>query len=327
MWFGLAKEGTLSDSGLTIGVIGAGRLGREHVRVYKESDSVKKVFVYDQIADRAKEVAEKYGAAYSDSLEALIADCEAVSICTPASNHYEVASMAFEKGLDVMVEKPIAATCSEAKAMIEKAAEYDAVLQVGHIERFNGAFEAASELIDHPRFIESHRLGTFSIRGTDVSVVQDLMIHDIDLILSMLWYTDVSEVRASGASVLTESPDIVNTRIEFENGCVANVTASRISREPLRKIRFFQTNRYISVDLRNKDVEAFEKATPVGRNGDNGIESRFFRRIPVEVDRAEPLKKEIDAFLNSVKTRSKPPVTGEEALKALEVAEMILENL
>ncbi|MGD1048229.1 MAG: Gfo/Idh/MocA family oxidoreductase [Candidatus Krumholzibacteriaceae bacterium] len=309
------------------GVIGTGRLGREHARVYASLGEVEGVRVYDRDPSRAEAVAAEHGAVPCGTIEELLAGCDAVSICTPATHHHAAAASAFEAGVHVLVEKPIASDTAAARDMIERARSNGCILQVGHIERFNGAFEAARGLLKRPLFIESHRLGTFSPRGTDVSVVQDLMIHDIDLILTVLAGDPIAELRASGAGVLTGAPDIVNARIEFAGGCVANVTASRISREPLRKIRFFEENRYVSVDLREKSVEAFEKAPFPDLSGDASDPERFIRRIAVEIDGTEPLRKEILSFLAAVRGEAAPAVTAEEGFEALRVAERVLESI
>jgi predicted dehydrogenase len=309
------------------GVIGAGRLGREHTRVYSSLETVGRVNVYDRDPARAEAVAQEHGAKACATIEELLADCDAVSICTPATHHYEAASSAFDAGVHVLVEKPIASDTAAARDMIARAGSKGCVFQVGHIERFNGAFEAARTLIKRPRFIEAHRLSVFSPRGIDVSVVQDLMIHDIDLILTILAGDSIADLRASGAGVLTPAPDIVNARIEFASGCVANVTASRISREALRKIRFFEENRYVSVDLREKSVEAFEKTGNV-ESADGVLDpGLIIRSIPVEIDRSEPLRKEIVSFLAAVRGEAAPAVSGEEGFEALEVAERVLESI
>lgn len=309
------------------GVIGTGRLGREHARVYASLETVERLSVYDRDPARAEAVAKEHGARPCASIEALLAECDAVSICTPATHHHAAATSAFDAGVHVLVEKPIASDTAAARDMIARAASNGCVFQVGHIERFNGAFEAASTLIRHPRFIEAHRLSVFSPRGIDVSVVQDLMIHDIDLILKVLAGDRITELRASGAGVLTGAPDIVNARIEFAGGCVANVTASRISREPLRKIRFFEASRYVSVDLREKSVEAFEKIGDPDRVPGGLDPARLIRAMSVEIDRSEPLRKEIVSFLAAVRGETGPAVTGEEGLAALGVAERVLESV
>ncbi len=309
------------------GVIGTGRLGREHARVYASLDSVDRVLVYDRESARADAVAREHGVERCASIETLLAGCDAVSVCTPATDHHAAVAAAFERGVHVLVEKPIASDTASARDMIARASSRGCVFQVGHIERFNGAFEAARAIIKRPRFIEAHRLGVFSPRGIDVSVVQDLMIHDIDLVLAVLAGDPIAEIRVSGASVLTGAPDIVNARIEFAGGCVANITASRISREPLRKIRFFEENLYVSVDLREKSVEAFEKRGDPDPSASGFDPASIIRAIPVEVDRSEPLRKEIVSFLAAVRGEGKPAVTGEEGLAALDVAERMLESM
>jgi len=311
------------DRRIAAGVIGTGRLGREHTRVYA-AIGVERLLVYDRDASRAAGVAAEHGARPCATVEELLDRCDVVSICTPASDHPAAAAAAFDRGLHVLVEKPIAADAASARDMIERARAAGRVLQVGHIERWNGAFEAALRLLRAPRFIEAHRLATFTPRGLDVSVVQDLMIHDIDLVLRVLRGDAVRDVRASGAGVLTRSPDIVNARIEFEGGCVANVTASRISMEPLRKIRFFEESRYVSVDLREKSVDAFEKTGELDPSAPLLDPMKLIRAIPVEVDRSEPLRKEIASFLDAVAGGAPPGVSGEEGLAALSVAELVL---
>jgi len=312
---------------IRVGVIGTGRLGREHARVYASLEHVGPVLVYDRDQARAEAVARERGATRCDTIETLLGGVDAVSVCTPATDHHAAAAAAFERGVHVLVEKPIASDTAAARDMIARASARGCVFQVGHIERFNGAFEAARALIKHPRFIEAHRLGVFSPRGIDVSVVQDLMIHDIDLVLSVLPGDRLVDIRVSGASVLTGAPDIVNARLEFAGGCVANITASRISRDPLRKIRFFEENRYVSVDLREKTVEAYEKrgdADPASLDFDP---AKIIRGIPVVVDGSEPLRKEIVSFLAAVRGEGGPAVTAEEGLAALGVAERMLESI
>jgi predicted dehydrogenase len=309
------------------GVIGTGRLGREHARVYASLAEVDRVLVYDRESARAEAVAREHGAEACASVDTLLAGCDAVSVCTPATDHCAAAVSAFERGVHVLVEKPIASDVASARDMISAASSRGCVFQVGHIERFNGAFEAARSLIKRPRFIEAHRLGVFSPRGIDVSVVQDLMIHDIDLVLAVLAGDPIAEIRVSGAAVLTDAPDIVNARIEFAGGCVANITASRISREPLRKIRFFEENLYVSVDLREKTVEAFEKRGAPDPSARGFDPARIIRGIPVEVDGSEPLRKEIVSFLAAVRGEAEPAVSGEDGLAALGVAERMLESI
>jgi predicted dehydrogenase len=307
------------------GVIGVGSLGREHARLYASVAGIDSLFLYDRIPERAVETAERHGARTCGTIEELLDRCDIVSICTPATHHHETAMAAFEKGIHTLIEKPIASTSREGEEMVRAAADAGCVLQVGHIERFNGAFEAASPLLTEPKFIEMHRLATFTPRGTDVSVVVDLMIHDIDLVLAVLHGEEIVDLRASGTGVLTDSVDIVNARIAFSGGCVANVTASRISREPLRKIRFFQENLYVSVDLRRREVEAYERREGIDPEDAVADPLNAIRRLDIQVNGGEPLRKEIESFLRAVREGGEPRVSGREGLEALKVAEAILE--
>jgi predicted dehydrogenase len=313
--------------GLKAGVIGTGSLGNHHARIYSSSERVDEVLLQDSDREKAEETAGRWGARVCESPPDLLGECDIVSICTPATVHHALALEAFARGVHVLVEKPLAANSSEGREMVEAARKAGLVLQVGHIERFNGAFEAAAGLVRDPMFIECHRLGTFTPRGTDVSVVVDLMIHDIDLVLSLLAGESLVELRASGAGVLTDSPDIVNARLEFSGGCVANLTASRISREPLRKMRFFEENLYVSADLRARSVEAYGKAADVPLEELASDPMAFIRPVAAEVDDGEPLMKEIHSFIEAAQAEHGPVVTGEQGLSALETAEMILDRL
>lgn len=320
--------------GLRVGVIGTGHLGKQHVRVLKSLDAVDYVACYDKITERAANAAEEFGAAVYPSPEALMAEVDAVSLVVPTTKHTEFALAALEKGLDVFVEKPISDDVEGARLVVESARQGNRILQVGHIERFNGAFENAAPRITNPSFIEIHRLATFSIRGTDVSVVGDLMIHDLDLLFCLLGEAPC-EIRAKGAGVLTAGPDIVNARLEYAGGCVANVTASRVSVKPLRKLRVFSPSSYISIDLLKRQASEFRKSVKF----DQGIallkqqtdgSDRFGLEDFVEFesfasDGVEPLRKELEAFCRSVKTREAPPVTGEDGLNALELAAQIVD--
>ncbi len=318
----------MSESrGMKAEVIGTGSLGNHHARIYASSDKVDEVFLQDTDMEKARETAERWGTQVCESPSELLGICDLVSICTPATAHHALALEAFERGVHVLVEKPLAASSAEGLEMVNAAARKGLVLQVGHIERFNGAWEAAASLVRNPKFIECHRLGTFTPRGTDVSVVIDLMIHDIDLVLSLLEDDKLLELRASGARVLTGSPDIVNARLEFEGGCVANLTASRVSREPLRKMRFFEENLYVSADLRARSIEAFGKAAEVSAEQLATDPMAFIKPVSVEVDDGEPLMKEIYSFIGAVLVEHLPVVSGEQGLRALEIAEMILERL
>jgi predicted dehydrogenase len=309
-----------------LGVIGVGNLGRHHARVYSTVDKDAKILLYDRVTERAESAAREYGGEMCDTIDELLDRCTAVSICTPATHHHQTALSAFERGVHTLIEKPIASTSREGAELVRAASDAGCVLQVGHIERFNGAFEAAAALVTDPMFIEMHRLGTFSPRGTDVSVVVDLMIHDLDLVFALLGSDEIKDLRASGAKVLTGSLDIVNARLEFESGCVANITASRVSREPFRKIRIFQENLYVSADLRKKSVEAFAKSDDFDPDSLDADPTLFIRKVDAAVDDREPLMKEISSFLESVRGGERPVVSGAEALRALEVAETIMQK-
>src|SRR5690554_7885908 len=236
---------------LKIGVLGAGHLGKIHLRLLNQSQKYELVGFYDPNAENAQKVSAEFGYRKFDTIEELIENVEVVDIVTPTLSHYDCAVMAIKKGKHIFLEKPISNTIAEAEEIIRLAKEYNVKGQVGHVERFNPAFKSVKDKINNPMFIETHRLAEFNPRGTDVPVVLDLMIHDIDAILSVV-KSPVKEVHATGTAVISETPDIANARIEFENGCVANLTASRISLKKMRKARFFQRDAYISVDFLEK---------------------------------------------------------------------------
>lgn len=319
--------------GLRIGVIGVGRLGRQHVRVLSGLQEVDLVGCHDQVAERAKSAAEEFGAVAYDDRQTLIADVDAVDIVVPTSDHARFALTALEMDKDVFVEKPLAGSVGDAERVVETARRRDRILQVGHSERFNGALDAVRSRIENPSFVEIHRLAPFSVRGTDVSVVGDLMIHDLDLLYHLLGESPI-EIRAKGAGVLTEAPDIVNARLEYPSGCVANITASRVSVEQMRKLRVFSPNRYISIDLRAGRAVEYRKAPNFEEGiarlrahaeGYDGLQlSDFIEFETFESDRAEPLEKELRAFCRSVETRESPPVTGEDGLHAVRTAAEIV---
>ena len=239
---------------LKVGVLGAGHLGKIHLRLLQESEKYELIGFFDPFTKNAQKVATEFGYNLFDSIDELIEAVDVVDIVTPTLSHFECAKKSIEKGRHIFIEKPIAKTVLEAEAIRTLASQYHVIGQVGHVERFNPAFIAAKGMIDNPMFIETHRLAEFNPRGTDVPVVLDLMIHDIDIILSVV-KSKVINVHASGISVISETPDIANARIEFENGCVANLTASRISMKNMRKTRFFQKDAYISVNFLSKESE------------------------------------------------------------------------
>lgn len=328
---GTAAAGLPREAGLLkVGVVGVGHLGQHHARLYAELQGCELVGVHDTDPARGKTVAGEHGATFFQELAPLLQRVEAVSIAVPTTDHHAVAQECIAAGVHTLIEKPIAATVEEARDIVDSAAERGLVVQVGHIERFNPAIRAAMKVLSAPLFIEAHRLATFVPRGTDVAVVLDLMIHDIDLILATV-DSKVTSISAVGVPVLSPSIDIANARIGFEGGCIANVTASRASREKIRKIRFFQHDAYITVDcmapraqiFRKKDVSADLLARLASGEAPGGL-SDVVDYEDLVLDRAEPLRLELDSFVEAVTSGSRPVVSGEDGLKALEVVLEIL---
>jgi predicted dehydrogenase len=300
---------------LRAAVIGAGYLGSFHAQKYAALDGARLVGVVDVDANRAREVAQRAGApAYTDYREVL-GEIDVASIVVPTEAHFEVARACLEAGVHILVEKPVTRTVEEANELVQLAARRGLVFQVGHLERFNPAILAVREQITRPLFIESDRLALFKPRGTDVNVVLDLMIHDIDLILS-LTRSEITDVRSSGFKVLTDAVDIANARIEFADGCVADVNSSRVSQQSLRKLRIFQPDLYVSIDCGTFHVRTVRKegpaASPDGMPRIVSSEQQF--------EKADPLLAEIRAFLDAVRAGREPPVSGEDGRRALEVA-------
>lgn len=304
---------------LRAAVVGVGYLGRFHAQKYRANGQADLVAVVDADPERAALVAGELGvAALTDHRQlAGRVDCASVSVPTPL--HHDVARDLMEMGIDVLVEKPLTTTVDEGKALVELAVRGGRVLQVGHLERFNPAIQAIVGRVSQPRFLECQRLAPFSERGTDVDVVLDLMIHDLDLILSMV-QSPVRAVDAIGVPVLTASVDIANARIRFANGCIANVTASRVSLKRERKLRLFQEDAYLSVDFDERRVRMCRRE-PMP----DGQFSLSFEDL--EVAEGDALRLEIDAFLRAVRARETPPVSGWDGLRALEVAEVIRESV
>ncbi|MBW1678714.1 MAG: Gfo/Idh/MocA family oxidoreductase, partial [Deltaproteobacteria bacterium] len=297
-----------------VGVVGAGYFGRYHAEKYVHIPRVNLIGIADLVPERARDVAKKNKTQpFSDAAE-LYDKVEAVSIVVPTPHHYSVTREFLRRGIHVLLEKPMAATVAEAKKMNELAQAKNLTLQIGHLERFNPALTALHQTLTNPRFIESHRLQSFIERAIDVDVIMDLMIHDIDVILSLV-RSDVKEVRATGVPVISPRIDIANARIAFENGCVANVTASRVSLKAMRKIRIFQPDVYFSIDLAQRKVSIHRKVS--GKRVANFPEIAEENISPPEYD---PLEAEIQAFVESVFNKTPPPVTGLDGLKALEVA-------
>ena len=293
-------------------VVGAGYLGRFHAQKYAAAEGSELVAVVDPDEERRDAVGAEVGAEPLAHHAGLVGRVDAVSIVTPTRSHYEIAKDLLQAGVHVLVEKPITVTAEEAGELVALAGEKDLVLQVGHLERFNAAILGVAPLLVEPRFIESHRLAPFNPRGADVSVVLDLMIHDVDLILNMVKSPIVS-IDANGASVISEEPDIANARIRFDNGCVANVTASRITPRVERKIRIFQHHAYMSIDLHARKTAVYRKdgdglPTPLP-----GITMKH-----AEYPEGDALATEIAAFLHSVRTGEPPVVSGEDGKRALE---------
>ena len=320
---------------LNVGVIGVGHLGSLHTKMYAQTSLVNLVGVYDVDSQRAKKVAAEFGIKAFSTLDELLSQVEAVSIATVTQSHYDVAMQVIKRGVHLLIEKPITATIEQAKALTERAEIKGLKLQVGHIERFNPAILALEPYNITPLFIESHRLAQFNPRGSDVAVVLDLMIHDIDLILSLV-KSKVTRIDANGIAVISDTPDIANARLQFENGCVANVTASRISQNKMRKMRLFQRDAYISIDFAQGLAEVFRlvdeqtpnvKSTMMLGKIDQGQHKRIIVYEQPEVQEVNALKYELERFVESVQKNIETPVTGRDGLHALEVAQEILQKI
>jgi predicted dehydrogenase len=304
---------------LKAAVVGVGYLGRFHAAKYAAHPGAELVAVVDLDAERARAIGGELGVAALTDHRALAGRVDCASIAVPTNFHYEVARDLLAAGIDVLVEKPVTTGVEEAKSLVELAVRGERVLQVGHLERFNPAVLALDGLVTQPRFIECHRLAPFTERGTDVDVVLDLMIHDLDVILSMV-PSAVRSVEAVGVPVLTPSVDIANARIRFANGCIANVTASRVSLKRERKLRIFQPDAYLAVDYGERRVRICRREPDADGQAALVIEDR-------EVPEGDALESEIDAFLRAVRERQPPPVSGWDGLRALEVAHVIRESL
>ncbi len=291
------------------GVIGTGHLGFHHARILGEITG-RTVPIFDTDTERMMELASKIDVRPVNRIDSLLEECDSVVVACTTSAHYGVVTKALGAGLNVLVEKPIAANPDEGREMVELAEAADLILAVGHVERFNPAILAAAEFIDTPLFVEGHRMAPFNPRGTDVSVVMDLMIHDIDLVLSFV-RSPVTSVQASGVPVLSNNVDIASARIQFENGCVVNMTASRISREQIRKLRFFQHKSYVSVDFASRKVEAFR------------VSSGNIVPISIVVEEGDALTAELKDFLEACDTGCSPAVSGKDGLIALQSAKII----
>lgn len=290
-----------------VGVVGAGAMGRNHARVYALLDGAELVAIHDADPGRAAAVAAEFGGEVAASLDELAAAVDAVSVAVPTSAHLEVAGRLLERGVHVLVEKPIAASADAARALVECARRHRRILQVGHVERFNPVLRELERKLNRPRFIEAHRLSPFPNRSVDIGVVLDLMIHDLEVILHLV-RAPVASIDAVGVPVLTAREDIANARLRFEGGCVANVTASRISPDRMRKVRVFQEDCYLSLDYQEQAGQIHWR---------DGMQ---IRRAEVEVEKDEPLKLELAAFLASVAAGAAPRVSGQQGAMALELA-------
>lgn len=316
---------------MKLGLFGVGHLGKFHLNNWQTIDGIEITGFYDPHDGNAAEVAAKYGIERYTSAEALMQQIDIADIVAPTDQHFSLAGMAIRNGRHVFIEKPLANTMAEAKELLAMAREASVKIQVGHVERFNPAFQALKEVNVQPMFIEVHRLAQFNPRGTEVSVILDLMIHDIDIILSIV-QSDVKQISASGVAVITETPDIANVRIEFNNGCVANLTSSRISMKKMRKMRLFQKDAYIGIDFlekkteiirleqsEDKDAFVFDLETPSGN-----------RRIAVSsppVHNGNAILAELQSFVKSINENTTPVVSEIDGYLAMEVAHKILEKI
>lgn len=310
---------------LRAGVIGFGYLGYHHARIYKELDGVELVGVVDISEERRLKAESEFKVpGYSNLFDLIKQGVDIVSVATPTVSHTEVALPILEAGIHLLIEKPIADTVANAEKIVEKAKKQGCILQVGHIERFNGAVRQLFHLIEKPRFIECHRLSPFPNRGTDVSVILDLMIHDIDIVLK-LTDSEVTHIDAVGVPVFSDSEDIANARLRFASGCVANITASRVSMDRLRKIRIFSNREYVSTDYTSQSLLLYRKKQ--GPLPQNGNLMDMIEITPIFVSNEEPLRAEIKSFVNCVLNGTIPEVTGEDGLRALELCWKIMEQI
>ncbi|HYL63846.1 MAG TPA: Gfo/Idh/MocA family oxidoreductase [Candidatus Methylomirabilis sp.] len=311
-------SGAGTTSKVRTAVVGTGEFGRNHARVYRELQGAELVGVYDQDRARAEAVAAEFQTHALRSFEEVRERAEAVSVAVPTVSHAEVGCWLLESGVDVLVEKPMAATLSEADDLLAAAQRHGRILQVGHVERFNPAVTAVEPILNRPLFFEVHRLGVFTPRSLDVEVIYDLMIHDLDILLALV-KEPVTEVKAVGIPVLTDKVDIAHARLEFAGGAVANVTASRVSTERVRKMRFFQQHEYISLDYARRDALRVSVKRP-------GPQPEFsFEKLPAP--NSEPLYAELEAFLEAVRTRREPKTDGAAGRAALELASRVMASI
>jgi predicted dehydrogenase len=312
-------KGTTGESRkVRVGVVGTGEFGRNHARVYCEVPGVELAGVFDRDAARAAEVANEFRTRSFRNMRELCGAVDAASVAVPTVLHAEIGCQLLEVGIDTLIEKPMASTLAEADRLLEAAKRYGRILQVGHVERFNPAVLAVEPIVQRPLFFEVHRLGVFTPRSLDVDVIYDLMIHDLDILLALV-KEPVTEVKAVGIPVLTDKVDIAHARLEFAGGAVANVTSSRVSTERVRKMRFFQRHEYISLDYARRDALRIGVKRP-------GPQPEFgFEKLPAPA--VEPLRTELEAFAQAVRTRVAPKTDGEAGRAALELAARVMESI
>ncbi|MCX5894545.1 MAG: Gfo/Idh/MocA family oxidoreductase [Proteobacteria bacterium] len=304
-----------------VGVVGIGYLGKFHAEKYAHLPEAELVGVVDSNLDRAREAAARFQVPAYDDYRMLLGTAQAVSIVVPTPLHYEIAREFLQRGVDVLLEKPMTTTLAQADDLIAIARAQGLILQVGHLERFNAALLAIKDIVKKPLFIESHRIAPFKERGIEVDVILDLMIHDIDIILTLV-NAPVTAIHAVGVPVLTSTTDIANVRLQFATGCIANVTASRISAKVMRKIRIFQNDAYLSMDFAAQEVDVFRK---ISNPDAEGIPNITYENIDIE--QGDSLAQEIKAFLQAVRDRQQPEVPGEAGRNALKVALEIVEQI
>ena len=315
---------------LKVGVVGCGHLGKIHIKLLSQSENYKLMGVYDINAEFSDQIANKYGCKAYTSFEEMLNDIEVLDIVTPTPFHFNYAKKAIDKGIHLFIEKPVCSNNEESIELLRLSKSNKIKIQVGHVERFNPAYTVVEKNISKPMFIESHRLAKFNPRGTDVSVVLDLMIHDIDIILNSV-KSRVKTISSNGISVISDSPDIANARIEFENGCVANLTASRVSLKNMRKTRFFQSGKYISVDFLNREVEVIEidekkSVLPIMiLEAENGKKKKIYFTKP-DISENNAILDELNSFALSIKNNKKPIVDITDGHNALDVAIKIIKN-
>ncbi len=320
-----------------VGLVGIGHLGKIHLKCLMEAaETIDLVGIFDTNHQEAQSLAKTHGVTCYSDLASMLTDVEAIDIVTPTSSHYEIAKEAMLLGKHVFIEKPVTATLAEAQSLIELQDSCPVWVQVGHVERFNPAMQALRDLQINPRFIEIHRLANFNPRGTDVSVVLDLMIHDLDIILSLV-SSEIKSIQANGVPLVSPTPDIGNARIEWENGCVANVTASRLSLKTMRKMRLFQNDAYIAIDFLERSaqiIRLYDKdSAPAEEKGvssfvlDTPTGDKVVQVEMPEIENVNAIKMELEGFANSIRTQTKPDVGLSEAVRALELAFRISESI